>query len=236
MTPRSPPSFPDPRHAPPEGLIALGGDLSPERLLAAYRAGIFPWYDAGQPPLWWSPDPRTVLERRALHVSHSMRRELKKSTWRISFDQVFARVIRGCAAQRRGGTWLLPEMIEAYEALHRLGHAHSVEVWENDELCGGLYGVRCGALFAAESMFHRRTNASKLALIAGVVLLSDAGIELFDVQFLTPHLASLGARELPRAVYLDRLAAARQRDVDLGALRGAGGFERRLGALAAARG
>jgi leucyl/phenylalanyl-tRNA--protein transferase len=228
LTPESPPSFPDPLYASREGLIALGGDLSTERLLAAYRAGIFPWYDTGQPPLWWSPDPRAVIDRSALHVSRSMLRELEKDVWRVTFDAAFAAVIRECAAGRSGGTWLLPEMIEAYEALHRLGHAHSVEVWERDELCGGLYGVRCGALFAAESMFHRRTNASKLALIASVTALWDGGIELFDVQFLTPHLASLGARELSRARYLTRLAAARERKVDVTALREPGALDRAL--------
>jgi leucyl/phenylalanyl-tRNA--protein transferase len=189
-----------------------------DRLLAAYEAGIFPWFERGLPPLWWSPDPRAVLEPSKLHVSRSMQRSLTRGGWQLSFNAAFERVIRECGRRRTGGTWILPEMIAAYTALHRAGHAHSFEVWHEGELVGGLYGVQRGALFAAESMFHRRTNASKVAVIASVRSLFAAGVQLYDVQFLTDHLRSLGAETLPRAEYLDRVARATQQRVDLSGL------------------
>ncbi len=215
IPPGGPLLFPDPTTTDDEGLLAVGGDLSAERLLLAYDHGIFPWHDVGLPPLWWSPDPRTIIELERLHVSRSMRRVLRSRQFEVSFDQAFDQVMRACGSEREGGTWILPEMITAYTHLHTLGHAHSFEVWHGGELAGGLYGVHRGGLFAAESMFHRRTNASKVALVAAVRSLFAAGIELFDVQFLTPHLESLGAREIPRVEYLERVAGLRDKRVEL---------------------
>jgi leucyl/phenylalanyl-tRNA--protein transferase len=218
LAPGGPLVFPDAARADSEGLLAVGGDLRSERLLLAYDRGIFPWYSDGLPPMWWSPDPRALFEPERLHVSRSMLRELKKQRFLVSLDRAFGRVLRECGREREGGTWLLPEMIDAYEGLHALGHAHSVEVWAGDALVGGLYGVRRGGLFAAESMFHRATNASKVAVIAAVRTLFAAGIELFDVQFLTPHLESLGAFEVSRAEYLTRLDSVRDKLVTLAGL------------------
>jgi leucyl/phenylalanyl-tRNA--protein transferase len=212
----APPVFPDPDCADEDGLVAIGGDLSVERLLAAYDAGIFPWYDRGLPPLWWSPNPRAIISRNELHVSRSMQRELRRGRFEISANVAFADVMRECGRHRRGGTWVLPDMLSAYCRLHELGHAVSFEVWRSGELVGGLYGVQRGGLFAAESMFHRVTSASKVALIMSVELLFEAGIELYDVQFVTPHLASMGAREIPRREYLDRVAAVRSKRIVLG--------------------
>lgn len=213
-----PPVFPDARRADAEGLLAVGGDLSVARLLAAYDAGIFPWFEQGLPPLWWSPDPRALIDRASLHVSRSMRRELRRGGYEVTFDRAFQRVMRECGAGRHGGTWIIPEMLRAYTTLHNAGHAHSFEVWENSELVGGLYGVHRGGLFAAESMFHRRTNASKVALIVSVLCLFDAGIELYDVQFLTDHLASLGAFTVSRDEYLNRVETTRGKFVTLQAV------------------
>ncbi|MEZ5987945.1 MAG: leucyl/phenylalanyl-tRNA--protein transferase [Planctomycetota bacterium] len=219
LEPGSPVRFPDPRRGAPEGLVAVGGDLSIERLLAAYDQGIFPWYSEFELPLWWSPDPRAVLEEGAFHVSRSLQRSLRRREWTLTFDGAFDRVIRECAAERREGTWILPEIIAAYEELHALGHAHSFEVWDADgELIGGIYGVRRGALFAAESKFHRRADASKVALLVCHRSLFRAGIGLFDVQLSTPYLAGLGVREIPRRAYLERLEAALTREVDLSGL------------------
>jgi leucyl/phenylalanyl-tRNA--protein transferase len=217
LVPGAPLQFPNPRHADADGIVAIGGDLSEERLLLAYESGIFPWYDAGLPPLWWSPDPRAIFERQNLHVSRSLRRELRRRRFRVSFDRAFAEVLRECADRPETGTWILPEMIGAYARLHQRGQAHSFEVWQGEELAGGLYGVQRAGLFAAESMFHRRDNASKVALVASVVLCFRAGIELYDVQFLTPHLRSMGATSISRADYLTRLSGALDRTVDLGA-------------------
>ncbi len=214
LGPGGPIAFPDPHDADDDGLVAIGGDLSPARLLLAYESGIFPWYDAGLPPLWWSPNPRAVIDLQSLHVSRSMRRAIR-GDYELRFDTAFRAVMLGCAARRHEGTWILPEMIEAYVRLFELGQAHSVEVWVHDELVGGLYGVQRGGLFAAESMFHSRTNASKLALIAAVRNFFALGVQLFDVQFMTTHLASMGAYEVPRARYLERVARARVADVDL---------------------
>ena len=218
IAPGGPIEFPDPQAADDEGLLAVGGDLSVARVLAAYDRGIFPWYDEGLPPLWWSPDPRAVMDPEHLHVSRSLARVIRQRRFEVSFDRAFGRVMRECGRERAGGTWILPEMLAAYEELHRLGHAHSFEVWIEGELVGGLYGVHRGGLFAAESMFHRVTNASKIALVASIRSLFHAGITLYDVQFVTSHLASLGAHELSRSTYLARLAAARQHEVDLSGL------------------
>ena len=214
LLPGGPVAFPDPELADDEGLLAIGGDLSIERLLFAYEQGIFPWYDEGVPPLWWSPNPRAIIEPANLHVSRSLRRVLKSDRFRVTYDADFEQVMRRCG-DRAGGTWILPEMIEAYVRLHRRGHAHSFEVWQGDELVGGLYGVQRGALFAAESMFHRATDASKVALVCAVRTLFAAGTELFDVQLLTSHLASMGATEIPRTEYLSRLRSVCRRPVDL---------------------
>lgn len=213
LGPGSPLSFPDPRESDDEGLLAVGGDLSPARLLFAYESGVFPWYSAGVPPLWWSPNPRALMSRERLHVSRSLRRTLRHGSFEVTFDRAFAEVIRACGANREGGTWILPEMMLAYNQLHLLGHAHSFEVWHAGALAGGLYGVRRGGLFAAESMFHVVTNASKVALAVCIDTLFRAGIELFDVQFMTEHLASLGAFEVSRNEYLAEVGRVARHEV-----------------------
>jgi leucyl/phenylalanyl-tRNA--protein transferase len=201
------PFFPDPEHADPEGLVAVGGDLSPGRLLRAYRLGIFPWYDARTPILWWSPDPRAILPLDGLHVSRRLARTLRTTRFAVTFDLAFVRVMRGCA-DRDQGTWITPEMIAAYTTLYDLGHAHSVEVWLDGELAGGIYGVALGGLFAGESMFTRVSDASKVALVRLVERLNERGFALFDVQYLNEHTASLGAVEVPRRDYLAQLRRA----------------------------
>jgi leucyl/phenylalanyl-tRNA--protein transferase len=207
-------AFPDPALAEPDGLIAIGGDLSPQRLLAAYAAGIFPWFDERSPILWWSPDPRLVLEPPQLHVSRSLARTLRRGPYRVTADTAFERVIRRCAEHpRRGqkGTWITAEMIDAYVALHRLGVAHSFEAWAGGALAGGVYGVSLGGAFFGESMFADRPDASKVAFVRAVEWLARHGIALVDCQVRTEHLVSLGAREIPRAEFLARLAATRER-------------------------
>ncbi|HSC85985.1 MAG TPA: leucyl/phenylalanyl-tRNA--protein transferase [Polyangiaceae bacterium] len=199
----APPLFPDPRSFDANGLVAGGGDLSRTRLLAAYRQGLFPWFN--EPPiLWWSPDPRAVIDPEHLHVSRSLLRALRKTNWRIRASWDLDGVLLGCA-EREEGTWLSAEMHAAYAELGRHHHALAYEVHDGDELVGGLYGVLLGGLFAAESKFHRATDASKLALMAAVTHSFAWGVRLFDVQFLTPHLESLGVYELPRELYLERL-------------------------------
>jgi leucyl/phenylalanyl-tRNA---protein transferase len=192
--------FPPVDHAEKSGLLAVGGDLSPERLLAAYQEGIFPWYGDGEPILWWSPDPRFVLFPDELRISRSMRQFLKKGLVRITFDRAFLEVISACRRSRPGqdGTWITPEMRAAYCALHDLGYAHSVEVWQGDVLAGGLYGVSLGRAFFGESMFSAAPNASKAALITLVSHLRERGFDLIDCQVETGHLAGLGARPIPR--------------------------------------
>jgi leucyl/phenylalanyl-tRNA--protein transferase len=201
-----PDAFPDPQRAlrEPDGLLAVGGDLAPERLLAAYRRGIFPWFEAGQPVLWWSPDPRAVLRPDELKVSTSLRKSLRSARLEITLDSAFAAVIRGCAQPRprQRGTWLTDEMVSAYERLHALGHAHSVEVRRDGELVGGLYGVAIGRVFFGESMFSSVRDASKVALCHLVSEVRARGFELIDCQVHSPHLASLGARALPRPEFL----------------------------------
>ncbi len=195
-----------------DGLIAIGGDLSVERLLLAYRSGIFPW--SVRPITWWSPDPRGILEFEQLHVSRSLNRTLRRAPFAITRDQAFGDVIRGCAAApREDRTWISPEFIAAYTRLHHAGHAHSVECWLHGELVGGVYGVAVGGLFAGESMFHRVSDASKVALVHLLRHLREAGFTLFDLQMVTPATARLGASEISRADYLGRLSAAVRRVV-----------------------
>ena len=190
----------------PNGLLAAGGDLSPERLLDAYARGIFPWSGADEPMLWWSPDPRMVLFVRELHVSRSLRRRLRGG-FTVTADAAFRAVVEACAAPRSdaNGTWITTEVVEAYSELSRLGHAHSIETWIDGELAGGLYGVAIGRMFYGESMFARRPDASKIALAHLVRQLERWGFEMIDCQMSTNHLASLGAREIHRRDFLDRM-------------------------------
>lgn len=205
-----PDRFPDPRTAlrEPNGLLAMGGDLSPARLLAAYSLGIFPWYSAGEPLLWWSPDPRCVFATDALRIHHSLRKQWRGKAWRLTADRAFTLVMQACAAPRgdHAGTWITPEMIAAYSELHRLGHAHSVEVWDGAQLVGGIYGVAIGRLFCGESMFSAHSGASKLALMVLAALLREWGYPLIDSQVANAHTLSLGAREIPRDDYLREVA------------------------------
>lgn len=184
----------------PNGLLAAGGDLSPPRLLAAYRLGIFPWYEEGQPILWWSPHPRTVLFPADIHVSRSLHKTLRRQELRVTLDQCFEKVIRACAGPRRDahGTWITEEMIEAYCQLHRLGYAHSVEVWQQGRLSGGLYGVALGRAFFGESMFSLVSNASKVALVHLAGQLREWDFGFIDCQVESPHLLSMGATSITR--------------------------------------
>ena len=194
--------FPDTSEAltEPDGLLAAGGDLTPERLLAAYRNGIFPWFSDDQPILWWAPDPRSVMYPDALKISRSLRQTLKRDTFNITIDQAFDQVVRGCAAPRRNqsGTWITTSMITAYENLHRHGYAHSIECWATDKLVGGLYGVAIGQVFFGESMFSKRADASKVAMVTLVTQLLEWGYKLIDCQVHNAHLASLGATRIRR--------------------------------------
>ena len=185
----------------PNGLLAAGGDLSPERLLEGYRRGIFPWFSDGDPILWWSPDPRMVLFLSELKVSRSLAKTLRNRSYELRFDCAFREVIDSCAAPREGapGTWIGEAMIDAYLELHRLGHAHSVETWIDGSLAGGLYGVAMGGVFFGESMFSRARDASKIALVGLVARLKAEGAALIDCQMHTRHLETLGAREIPRS-------------------------------------
>jgi leucyl/phenylalanyl-tRNA--protein transferase len=191
----------------PNGLLAAGGDLSPERLLDAYRRGVFPWFSSDDPLLWWSPDPRMVLFVREVHVSRSLRRSVRSRRFRVTADTAFAEVIAGCGAPAldRENTWITQEMEEAYQRLASLGLAHSAEAWADGALVGGLYGVAIGRMFYGESMFSRRRDASKVVLVHLVRQLERWGFELIDCQMSTPHLASLGAREIPRQEFVRRL-------------------------------
>ncbi|MGH8630888.1 MAG: leucyl/phenylalanyl-tRNA--protein transferase [Burkholderiales bacterium] len=203
--------FPPLSHAlkEPNGLLAAGGDLSIQRLLEAYRGGIFPWFSEGDPILWWSPDPRMVLFPSELKISRSLARTLRRQRFRVTADHAFAEVIEACRAPRpgQGATWITPEMSAAYRRLHQAGHAHSVEAWLDDELAGGLYGVALGHAFFGESMFARVADASKVAFVALVRQLALWRFGLIDCQMKTPHLASLGAREIPREDFARRLAS-----------------------------
>lgn len=187
----------------PDGLLAAGGDLNPGRLLYAYRHGVFPWFDSGQPILWWSPDPRCVIRPASFHVSRRLRRDLRTSTFELTFNKAFAEVIEACAADRVGqeGTWITEEMIDAYASLHAQGWAHSVEIWQEEELVGGLYGLAIGKVFFGESMFSQATNASKFAIWALCGMLVDQQFEILDCQVVSAHLRSLGAILMPRAEF-----------------------------------
>jgi leucyl/phenylalanyl-tRNA--protein transferase len=201
--------FPPVDHAleEPNGLLAAGGDLSVARLLQAYRQGIFPWFSDGDPLLWWSPDPRMVLVLDELHISRSLRKTIRARRHAVTFDTAFTEVMRACAEPREGqdGTWITDEMLRAYTALAALGHAHSVEVWNGGRLVGGLYGVVIGRMFFGESMFARQTDASKIGLVHLVLQLRRWGFQLIDCQMSTAHLASLGAREIARALFLEQV-------------------------------
>ena len=192
----------------PNGLLAAGGDLQPERLLAAYRHGCFPWYQEGQPLLWWSPDPRTVLFPDELHVSRSLRKRMRHGDYQVTFDKAFTEVIQGCAGPRSyaDGTWITTPMQDAYIRLHEMGVAHSVEVWQQGQLVGGLYGLAMGELFFGESMFSRATDASKVGFVTLVERLREWGFALIDCQMPTRHLESFGARSIPRAAFAEALA------------------------------
>lgn len=203
--------FPDPGEADPSGLLAVGGDLSIRRLLLAYSMGIFPWYTEGEPILWWSPDPRLILEPEGLKVSKSLKRVLKKRVFSVTMDRCFEQVIKKCATVSRRheqGTWITPEMITAYCRLHKAGFAHSVETWEAGKLVGGLYGVSLGRVFFGESMFSEKRDASKTALVYLVRTLEAWGIKLIDCQVRTDHLVRMGAREISRSEFLERLGEA----------------------------
>jgi leucyl/phenylalanyl-tRNA--protein transferase len=200
--------FPDPAKADSQGLLAVGGDLSVERLLLAYRSGIFPWTD--HPLTWWSPDPRAIFELSSFQPPKRLRQKINRQIFHVTFDRDFRSVIGSCSkpAPGRESTWISPRFIEAYTELHLRGYAHSAEAWQGDKLVGGVYGVSIGGFFAGESMFHRATDASKIALSALFVRLRERGFTLFDTQVLSPLTARLGAIEIRRADYLRRLKAA----------------------------
>jgi leucyl/phenylalanyl-tRNA--protein transferase len=197
----------------PAGLLAAGGDLSPARLLSAYERGVFPWYSAEQPILWWAPDPRMVLFPAELKISRSLGKTLRSGRFECRFDTAFGATIRACAAPRRSGadTWLNAEMIESYEELHRMGYGHSVEIWQGGELVGGLYGLQLDRLFFGESMFSRERDASKVALARLVEECRRRGVELIDCQIASSHLASLGAREISRNEFVQLLRRCARR-------------------------
>lgn len=197
--------FPPLSQANAAGIVAVGGDLQPERLLLAYRSGIFPWFNADEPPLWWSPDPRCVLFPHEVHISHSMKQLLRRNAFTISTNQAFETVITQCGSTRTEGTWITPGIIEAYTMLHKMGVAHSVEAWQNNELVGGLYGIRIGKIFFGESMFNRVSNASKYTFIHYIQQLQQEGIVLVDCQVHNPHLESLGARMISRNEFMNYL-------------------------------
>jgi leucyl/phenylalanyl-tRNA---protein transferase len=203
--------FPPPDYADPSGLLAVGGDLSSERLLEAYRVGIFPWYSDDQPILWWSPDPRFMLELDEFKISRSLQKKLRRKLFQVTFDRVFEEVIAACSVVPREGqrgTWITQEMRDAYLELHGLGYAHSVESWFGGKLVGGLYGVSLGKAFFGESMFHHKTDASKVALATLVEKLKSWGFHFIDSQMTTEHMMSLGAKEVPRRIFLKRLQSA----------------------------
>jgi leucyl/phenylalanyl-tRNA--protein transferase len=207
----SPDAFPPVERAlrEPDGLLAAGGDLSPARLLAAYKRGIFPWYSYGQPILWWCPDPRAVLLPHDFRTTRSLAKSMRNKGMTTRIDTAFTAVIQACGSEtvRPGGTWLSPEMQSAYSQLHRLGHAHSVETWMGDRLVGGLYGVAIGGVFFGESMFSLETDASKIALQRLCDHLKACGFHMIDCQMATPHLLSLGASLLPRTQFIQLLAS-----------------------------
>ncbi len=200
--------FPPPHLAEPDGLLAIGGDLRPQRLLLAYSSGLFPWFNEGQPPLWWCPDPRCIIEPGGMHISGSLMKTLRRSTYRVTADRAFARVVRACAAVRLGRgeeTWITNSLEASFAVLHEWGYAHSIECWLGDELVGGLYGVCLGRCFFGESMFHVRRDSSKVALAHLVRLATESDFELIDCQLPNDHLDSLGASTIPRIDFLARL-------------------------------
>jgi leucyl/phenylalanyl-tRNA--protein transferase len=197
-----------PELADDDGFVGVGGDLSPATLLRAYSEGVFPWFNEGDPILWWSPHPRTVIELDGLHVSRRLARTVRSGKLRVTVDTCFEAVMRSCGENRDGGTWVTPEMLAAYTRLHQLGHAHSVETWAGGELAGGVYGIAVGGLFAAESMFYRVSDGSKVALVALVERLRERGYVLLDVQMKTPHTERMGATDISRTEYLRRLRQA----------------------------
>jgi leucyl/phenylalanyl-tRNA--protein transferase len=209
-------AFPDPRTASPEGIVAYGGDLSPSRLMMAYRHGIFPWYSAGDPILWWSPNPRLILELNDFKLHRSLRKKIPHFT--IRFDTAFSEVIRACSntpRRQQKGSWIVPEMVEAYEALHALGYAHSVEAYLDGVLVGGLYGISVGKVFCGESMFAAVTDASKVAFAVLIEKLQEWGYSFIDCQVPTTHLKSLGAIELPRDIFLQKLQSYSDEEVSV---------------------
>lgn len=199
--------FPIPDSADKSGLVAVGGDLSPERLIEAYSKGIFPWYSEGEPVLWWSPDPRVVLFPEELHISKSMKRELNRAQFNVTVNKEFEKVMFYCRETRadKEGSWITNDMIKAYKEFHYAGYAHSVEVWEDKKLAGGFYGVSMGKIFFGESMFYLKKNASKFGLIKFVLNLKKLGFRLIDCQVDTAHLKSLGAREISRDRFLTEI-------------------------------
>ena len=208
MPPRELEPFPNPRIAPRWGPLALGGDLGPDRLLLAYSSGIFPWFSENEPIQWWSPDPRAILEPDGLYVSRRLRRTIRSGGLEVTRDRAFEEVMRGCAVRPAEGTWITPSMLRAYKKLHALGIAHSLEVWRSGVLVGGVYGIAIGGLFAGESMFYKERDASKVALYWLVCHLRAQGYTLIDTQVLSPHTARMGAIEIAREEYLDRLEEA----------------------------
>ena len=205
--------FPPPERAGREGLLAIGGDLSPRRLLRAYGRGIFPWYEEGQPILWWSPAPRFVLFPEEFHRGPTLKKVLRRGDFRFTFDREFAAVMDNCALPRPGqtGTWITPDMRQAYVELHRLGYAHSLEAWKGGDLVGGLYGISLGSCFFAESMFRCENNASKAVLAVLAAALAERNFTVIDCQVPSPHLAAWGARSIPRRRYLELLRAGLRR-------------------------
>lgn len=213
LSPTDPPGdFPDVTGAlaEPDGLLAAGGDLCSERLLAAYKGGIFPWYDDGQPILWWSPDPRCVLWPEELHISRRLQQQIRNSPAELRFNHAFGDVIRACAGERKSqqGTWITADMVTAYEQLHTEGWAHSIEVWQENELTGGLYGICIGQVFFGESMFSAMPNTSKIAMLGLIKHMRRFGLELIDCQVESQHLATLGARVIPRGEFIQILGKA----------------------------
>lgn len=212
-------NFPHPSYANANGLLAVGGDLSTDRLLEAYRVGIFPWFNPGEHTLWWSPDPRFVLFPEELKVAKSMRPYFNQKKFRVTFDTRFLDVILSCKfgeTRKEKGTWITTDIVDAYYQLHKDGYAHSVEVWQGEELVGGLYGISLGRMFFGESMFTKVSNASKFGFISIVRALKEKGFSLIDCQMETTHLASLGARAIPRTDFLDRLEENEGFDTQVG--------------------
>jgi len=206
-------NFPNPSLADPDGLLAVGGNLEPETLLSAYQQGIFPWFDEDTPILWWSPDPRAILEFDNLYISKRLARTIRTNKFQVTFNQDFDAVVQGCTYRPEEGTWITPEVANAYGEFHRSGHAHSVEVWQQGVLVGGLYGVAIGGLFAGESMFSTVSDASKIALVALVNRLKEKGYQLFDLQIINEHTSTMGATEIPRDDYLARVKTAIKKDI-----------------------